>query len=81
MEIRSGYTFCWNGKSEVEDRTHEMGFTFRSFKLFKDIPSLPVSVSKCLVNFWFLLSRSHNMTIISACIPTLTSPNDVKEGF
>ena len=79
-EDGSGYTFFWKGKSQTEDRVHEVGFAIRT-TLLKNISDLPVGISERLMKMRIPLSHSRYVTVISAYAPALTSSDEVKELF
>ena len=78
-EERGHYTF-WKGKPQAEDRIHGIGFVIRT-SLLRSIPVLLVGINECFMKRRIPLSRIRYLTIISAYVPTLTSPDDAKEQF
>ena len=57
-----------------------MGLAIR-ISLMKEIPSLPVRFNEHLMKLHFPLNRIHHVTISTAYVPTLTSPDEAKEQF
>ena len=79
-EEGGGYTFFWKGKPQAEDRIDRFGFAIRS-ALLKNTPALPVGINECLLKVRIPISKIRYLTVVSAYVPTLTSPDETKEKF
>ena len=77
-ESGAGYTFYWIGKSDSQPRHAGVGFAIKT-SLTGHLVGLPQGVKDRLISIRFRLSKHHHATIINACAPTMTYPNEVKE--
>ena len=79
-EIGGGYTFFWSGRRSVERRETGVGFAIKDH-LVKKLDSTPEGLNDRLMKLKFPIGRKRSATLIGACAPTLTSPDEVKEKF
>jgi len=79
-EDKGGYTFFWSGRSVDERRESGVGFAIKT-KLIRNLTSLPKGTNDRLMTMQFPIGKNQHATLISACAPTMTNPDDVKDKF
>ena len=64
-DTASEYTIFWKTKPVNENRNHGIGCAVKT-TLLKNIPTLPSGFKERIMEFCFLLNKSHHITIVSA---------------
>ena len=78
--VDCGYTFFWSGKTEQERRESGVGFAIRN-NIVNLLEQDPSPVSDRIMTMRLPLERNVCATIISVYAPTMTNPEEIKEGF
>ena len=63
-----------------EDRIHGVELAITT-KLLKQLSDFPTAINERLIKLRFPLNLSRHVTVVSACVLTLTGSDDVKESF
>ena len=79
-EVCAGYTFFWSGRKSEERREAGIGFAFKS-DLVRKLTGLPNGINDRLMTFRLPLSGNKHETFVSAYVPTMTNPGEVKDKF
>ena len=79
-EVGAGYTFFWSGRKKEERRKAGVGFAIKSYLVSK-LSGLPKGINDRLVTLRLPLSGIRHATIVSACAPTMSNPDEVKDKF
>ena len=79
-ESGGGYTFFWSGRGGDERRESGVGFAVKNH-LVQKLASLPKGVNDRLMTLQLPLQNGRQATLISACAPTMTNPDEVKDRF
>ena len=79
-EVKAGYSFFWSGRGSKERCEAGVGFAIRS-DLVSKITSLSKGVNDRLMILRLSLRDKRHATIISACAPTMTNPEEIKDRF
>ena len=79
-EVGTGYTFSWSSKAADEPREAGVGFAIRSV-LIPKLEALPKGINYRLMTMRIPLAGNAHLTLISACAPTMTFPEEDKEQF
>ena len=78
-EVGAGYTFVWSGRKK-EKRRKAVGFAIKSHLLSK-LSGFPKGINDRLMTLRLPLSGKRHATIVSAYVPTMTNPDEVKDKF
>ena len=78
--VDCGYTFFWSGKTEKERRESGVGFAIKNTMVHL-LEQDPSPVSDRIMTMRLPLERNAYATIISVYAPTMTNPEENKEGF
>ena len=73
-------TFFWSGRNAKERRESGLGFAVKNCLVSK-LASLLNGVNDKLMTLRLHLANKRHATSISACAPTMTNPEEVKEIF
>ena len=76
----SGYTFFWSGREVAERREAGVGFAIRN-SIVQCLELDPTAVNDRIITMRLPLKKNAYATIISAYAPTMTNPEENKEGF
>ena len=79
-EVGAGYTFFCSGRNKEEWRETGVGFAIKSHLISK-LSGLPKGINDRLMTLRLSLPDKRHATIVSACAPTLTNPDEVKDKF
>ena len=79
-EVGAGYTFFWSGRKKEGRREAGVGFAIKSQPVSK-LSGLPKGINDRLMTLRLPLSGKRHATIVSACAPTMTNPDEVKDKF
>nr|VZI38913.1 unnamed protein product [Spirometra erinaceieuropaei] len=80
QEVGAGYTFFWSGRPRAERRDAGVAFAIRN-DIVGRLPCLPQGINDRLMSLRLPLWGGKFATIISACAPTLTKPDAVRDKF
>ena len=70
----------WSGRESEKRRKAGVGFAIKS-DLVGKLSGLPNGINDRLMTFRLLLFGHKHATLISACAPTMTNPDEVKDKF
>ena len=79
-EVGAGYTFFWSGRKKEELREAGVRSAIKSHLVSK-LSGLPKGINDRLMALSLPLSGKQHATILSACAPTMTNPDEVKDKF
>ena len=79
-EISAGYNFFWSGRKRKERCEAGVGFAIKSHLVSK-LSGLPKGINGRLMTLRLPLSGKRHATIVSAYVPTMTNPDEVKDKF
>ncbi|XP_053863859.1 LOW QUALITY PROTEIN: uncharacterized protein LOC128825397 [Malaclemys terrapin pileata] len=79
-ESGGGYTFFWSGRSSDERRESGVGFAIKNHLVWK-LASSPKGMNDRLMTMQLPLQKGKQAILISAYVPTMTNPEDVKDKF
>ena len=79
-EVDAGYTFFWSGRKSEERREAGVCFAIKT-ELVGKLSGLPKGINDRLMTLRLSLSGNKHATIVSACAPTMTNPDEVKDKF
>lgn len=79
-EIGGGYTFFWDSCDCDYGCNAGIGFTIKNHLVWKLI-SLSKDVNNWLMTLQLLLQNKSQVTLISAYAPTMTNPDEMKDGY
>ncbi|BHF76312.1 hypothetical protein SprV_0501941000 [Sparganum proliferum] len=80
-EVGAGYTCFWNGRPRAERRDAGVAFAIRN-DIVGRLPCLPQGINDRLMSLRLPLRRGGKFaTIISACVPPMTSPDAARDKF
>ena len=70
----------WSGRKSEERREVGVGFAIKS-DLVRKLTGLPNGINDRLMTLRLPFSGNKHATIVSACAPTMTNPDEVKDKF
>ena len=79
-EIVGGYAFFWSGRSREEQREVGVVFAITTTHVLK-LASIPEGLNDRLMKMQLPLGQKTNAPLISAYAPSMTSLNEIKDGF
>ena len=76
----NGYTFFWSGREVDERREAGVGFAIKN-SIVQCLDQEPTAINDRIIIMRLPLKKDAYVTIVSAYAPTMTNPDEIKEGF